>query len=55
MDPDENLAEQRRLAAEFLEPDSELLDIHRLAELVIALDEWIAGGGFLPAAWQKGR
>jgi hypothetical protein len=29
-------------------------DAIRLAELVLALNEWIQKGGFLPAAWKKG-
>lgn len=59
MDPDANLAEQRRLAARLVEaePDSPgfAADACRLAELVLALDEWVGGGGFLPAAWGRGR
>lgn len=27
----------------------------RLAELVEALNNWIKGGGFLPATWNRGR
>lgn len=59
MDPNANLEEQRRLAKQILSagrgPKQNLtLDrAHRLAELVEALDEWISGGGFLPADWQK--
>ena len=30
-------------------------DAERLAELVIALDEWIRRGGFLPLGWKKAR
>jgi len=30
-------------------------DAQRLAELVQALDGWISGGGFLPAAWRPQR
>ena len=60
MDPDENLAQQRRSAARLMEAIEnqrtiDLDDVLALSELVIALDNWIAGGGFLPAAWQKGR
>jgi len=68
MDPNANLSEQRRLAAQFLaimddydeatgEPTRAIreADVFRLAELVEALDEWIARGGFLPTAWQAGR
>lgn len=28
-------------------------DAARLAELVLALDGWISGGGFLPFAWKR--
>jgi len=61
MDPDQNLKEQLEIAAQILaaqdanhgeagvDPDAGA----NLAELVIALDEWIRGGGFLPAAWRK--
>jgi len=28
-----------------------LEDVETLAERVLALDEWITGGGFLPEAW----
>lgn len=50
MDPDANLAEMRQLAKSDLSEFNE--DIHRLAELVLALDEWILRGGFLPKAWR---
>lgn len=30
-----------------------LEDAARLAELVLALNEWIMRGGFLPVPWQK--
>ncbi len=53
MDPNANLAEQRRIVAQILDGDSSA-DWSRLAELVEALDQWIAGGGFLPAAWNHG-
>lgn len=63
MDPTANLAEQREIAARItlavdtadpstinpVDPD----DAARLAELVMALDEWMSRGGFLPAAWQR--
>ncbi len=55
MDPNENLNEQLRLADiiqdGMLGPDYDLADIDRLAELVIALDEWITKGGFIPQRW----
>lgn len=56
MDPNANLDEQRAIVRALLdadELDSEALnDALRLAELMQALDDWIAGGGFLPRAWQ---
>lgn len=65
MDPDANLAEQRRLAEHIahhihtpLTKDvSDLVAGYaaRLAELVIALDEWISRGGFYPKDWTKQR
>lgn len=58
MDPDANLKEQlrlvRRLSAQIdsdHEPDAG--DVDRLCELVRSLDEWIAGGGFLPERWSR--
>lgn len=58
MDPDANLEEQLLRASKLVEAiendrgirESEVL---RLAELVIALDEWISNGGFLPGKWGK--
>ena len=67
MDPNANLDEQRRLARNALEIQNNCSDMGeytdeqtenlsriatRLAELVIALDEWITDGrGLLPEAW----
>lgn len=55
MDPNANLAEQKRIARRLLALDRPLVEIaadaSRLAELVEALDEWITKGGFLPSAW----
>jgi hypothetical protein len=57
MDPKSNLQEQLRIAAHivwavdndrWIEPDQ--TDAARLAELVIALDEWRRKGGFDPYA-----
>ena len=54
MDPNANLAEQRRIAARMIENDEDRpLLAYRLAELVEALDEWITNGGFLPSAWVR--
>ena len=50
MDPNANLAEQRRIAARFI--DGLSADTHRLVELVEALDRWISSGGSLPDAWK---
>jgi hypothetical protein len=64
MDPNANLAEQRRLAKRLLELPADELGHYttaeqseayyaslRLAELVEALDGWIGSGGFLPKDW----
>lgn len=56
MDPDANLEEQLKLAknitkAEWEDIDDDRADMYRLAELVLALDEWICDGGFLPEKW----
>ena len=54
MDPDANLAEQLQLAKKMQELDDadspvSQDDAQRLAELVIALHDWIAAGGFWPS------
>lgn len=63
MDPNANLQEQAQLAkamtdaSEYPTSNAKWLELadraDRLAELVIALDEWIAKGGFLPTRWQR--
>ena len=56
MDPNANLAEQRRLVATMLDDESESIDTGdalRLCELVQALDAWILRGGALPSDWQE--
>jgi hypothetical protein len=63
MDPDANLKELLSLAEDMIElndagdqtflEEVEPQDVARLAELVIALDGWIRGGGFLPASWKR--
>jgi len=59
MDPNANLAEQLEIACRLLGTDcldkSDLPDAVRLAELVLALDEWIGQGGFLPSHWAHPR
>jgi hypothetical protein len=51
MDPTANLTEALQLAADLVEGEDP--DAARLAELVIALDEWLRRGGFLPVPWQR--
>ena len=58
LDPDENLREQKKIAADLLRAQerggfSSFDDVARLAELVLALDEWMAKGGFPPNAWKQ--
>lgn len=56
MDPTANLKEQLDLAKEILEGKPLPGAAERLAELVIALHEWLKSGetfGFLPAQWRK--
>lgn len=61
MDPNANLEEQLKLALQILgiddgtDPHDVAEAVMRLAELVIALDEWLRRGGFLPDVWSKGR
>lgn len=51
MDPDATLAE---MLEEARADQSEFHEgIHRLAELVLALDEWLRKGGFLPTDWHS--
>lgn len=59
MNPDTNIAEQQELANELM--DAEYLasitaeevaaKTFRLAELVLALDVWLAAGGRIPRRW----
>lgn len=58
MDPEVNLEEQKELAKKLLHgerttPEDFEDDVARLAELVLALDEWLSKGGFLPRAWKR--
>lgn len=55
MDPLANITEQRQLAAQIVngEHDSDHGAAERLAELVLALEEWRAKGGFDPSATAK--
>lgn len=58
MDPTANLEEQRRIRDRIQSGERgtnfERLAM-RLADLQEALDDWIAGGGFLPEQWRAGR
>lgn len=51
MDPNANLTEQVTIAEEILSGNTAAAE--RLAELVLALNEWLQSGGFLPAAWRQ--
>lgn len=58
MDPNACLEEIRRLAtqqrdADVAENNLSPSSVYRLAELVLALDEWLARGGFLPRTWER--
>jgi hypothetical protein len=58
MDPNANLEEQRQLAERMLRDryhgrSVDRDDAERLAELVLALDEWLKRGGFMPQDWRK--
>jgi hypothetical protein len=57
MDPDENLRQQRALAARLIEATENGRevsedDVLELSELVVALDNWMAAGGLPPDAWR---
>jgi hypothetical protein len=55
MDPDTNLKEQLRLVGIMQDGEPNGDDINhaiRLAELVGALDQWLANGGHLPYRWR---
>ena len=51
MDPEANLSEQLRICQRIAAGEHDESDVDRLAELVLALDTWLRGGGFLPRAW----
>jgi hypothetical protein len=60
MDPNQNLKQQRELAAQIIRlrdkdaPHDQIADVaDELAELVQALDGWLSRGGFLPSEWVK--
>lgn len=56
MDPNANIAEQLMLARKILwdmdsSREADERAGTRLAELVVALDEWLKRGGVLPSRW----
>lgn len=58
MDPDANLEEQLVLADILLknrrcDVEERTENAQRLAELVVALDEWMRKGGFMPLKWAR--
>lgn len=58
MNPNANIDEQVELAERILEEvrAGEVFvdeDVARLAELVMALDRWLAKGGALPRRWRQ--
>lgn len=60
MDPTTNLRKQHELAHLIIKeidthdnPRDLTQHANELAELVIALDEWIKRGGFMPAQWSR--
>lgn len=68
MDPNANLKEQLHLAGKMITfppldqagpgPYKAMefqADAVRLAELTIALHQWLINGGFLPTEWEKNR
>jgi hypothetical protein len=62
MDPSANLREQLHLAVSITKANEgedggsiDVVDACRLAELVLALDQWVCRGGFLPQRWQIER
>lgn len=56
MDPDANMGEQLALALGILrDEETEGQDVMRLAELVLALDDWLKKGGAFPVRWTHNR
>lgn len=57
MDPDSNLENQIDIANDILNGNVEEEDLAddaaALAELVVALDEWLRRGGALPSSWDR--
>lgn len=57
MDPNANLNESLALANAIIDGNDyvDAGEAERLAELVVALDDWIRKGGFLPDDWRSGQ
>jgi hypothetical protein len=55
MDPDANLRRQLAIARAAVHADADDPTLVELSELVLALDEWITRGGFLPSRWSQGN
>ncbi len=57
MDPDEALRRARDMVRRYSETGNtaDIPDVATLADAFEALDSWLSAGGFLPAAWQRGR
>ena len=54
MDPNKNARQQVELADKILaDEDNNTTEACLLAEMVLALDNWIREGGFLPKQWDK--
>jgi hypothetical protein len=53
VDPDEALAQAREAVRVLQGPGPSGDAEERLLEAFVALDGWIVGGGFLPAAWRR--
>lgn len=55
MDPNANLREQLDIAYKFVGCNHDgcdcLSQTSRIGELIMALDEWVRMGGYLPARW----
>jgi len=52
MDPNANLKEQLEIVESIYAGRVDLADVNRLADLITALNQWLASGGSLPEAWQ---
>jgi hypothetical protein len=53
MDPDKALETALLHAAELIDRDTHDDQVLELAEAVLALDEWLRKGGFLPKRWKE--